>query len=523
MGLAETFADTFKHCSYVPHSNSHREYGVSRREPLISPRTTVTMSDAWMDELERQIWGDGDEWEGTIPWQQVVTLPRGLVLQGKASGWGKNVVEEELRQQLAAKYTNGTAKYYMTYQNMWRVYHQCPCGHIRCDACVIPSILEYRGTMLHKGLQLDEMFLQEEPMSLAQAKAWWAEKCLVTITTKAVTRIRKWSDFTFPFGRQIRGTVVKGEEMEALQAVFGTKYPDGVAKFRISGQSVVQQCPCGKTACDKHVFPSAIALKATFPLVLKLRKKNTHFGSAFRMLDPMLKQEAKTWFENIPLKWKVTVGQKIHLQMICRCKKAHDAVPCKVKLHNCNACHALFKRADMFKNMCQNCHHKELIDCPFCTKRVSRGHYDCKPLHDSHYQQEVTGIYPPFMRRKMGKQGICMDCGEVVSYNVYHRHQYRRHHGVAPGSGYSRDYKLHKCTYCNYTSYDISNVHTHEKSHVLLRQHTCRHKCGAVFSTHSAEVLHCKRRHEGRGLSSVSTTSKRVGNFLHTVEKKKKY
>ena len=296
----------------------------------------------------------------------------------------------------------------------------------------------------------------------------------------------------------------------------------GLPNFGFRVRLLCSSAPAARQSVTRMCFRPLLTYKQVFLSCLNSGKKNTHFGYTFRMLDPMTKQEVKSWSENIPLKWKVSVGKKIHMQMICKCGHPHDAVPCKVKLHNCSVCHALFKRADMFKNMCQNCHHKELIDCLFCLKRVSRGHYDCKPLHDSHYQQEVTGIYPPFMRMKMGKHGICMDCGEVVSYNVYHRHQYRRHHGVAPGSGYSRDYKIHKCTYCNYTSYDISNVHTHEKSHVILRQHACRHKCGAAFSTHSAEVLHCKRIHGGQGLTSVNTTCKRVGNFLHTVEKKKK-
>ena len=484
--------------------------------------------DSWMDDLERQLAEefarrDENEWEGIIAWDQVAALPRGLALQGKASGWDKDVVEQELRLQLGGTYPNGTAKYRLVYRDIWHVYHQCTCGQTNCDKCVIPSILEYQGNMLHEGLQLDELFLQEEPMSLAQARTWWAQRCLVKVSTSMVSILRKWSEFTFPFGRELRGTVVSGKEMESLQATFGAKYPDGVPKFRISELGVVQQCPCGKITCDKHIFPSTVEVRASFPLVLKLRKKNIHFGNKFRRMDPMTKDEAKTWFTNIPLKWEVTVGEKIHLQMLCKCGKAHDVVPCKVKLHNCAVCHAEFKRADMTGKLCQNCHHKEIIDCAFCKRRVPRGHYDCKPLHDSHYQQELTGIYPPFMRRKMGKMGICMDCGEVVHYNVYHRHQYRRHHGVAPGNGYSRDYKLHKCTYCTYTSYDISNVHTHEKSHVLLRQHPCRHGCGAAFSTHAAEVLHCKRTHKGKGLNSVTTRVKRVGDTLTSVQKKTKH
>ena len=485
-----------------------------------------------MDELERQIAEefarrDENEWEGTIAWDQVAALPRGLALQGKASGWDKDVVEEELRRQLGGTYANGTAKYRLVYLDIWQVSHQCPCGHTKCDECVIPSILEYQGNMLHKGVQLDELFLQEEPMSLAKAQAWWAQrtKYQVTISASAITllEVRKWSDFcTFPLGHRLRGNIAKGKELETLQVHFGAKYPSGMPKYRISEDSVQLQCPCGKVTCDTHIFPGNVVIESSFPLILKLRDKTIRFGDKFRRIDPMTKNEAKEWFGNIPLKWKVTVGEKIHLQMICKCKKAHDVVPCKVNMQKCIVCHADFKRADMFKKMCQDCHHKEIIDCAFCKRKVSRGHYDCKPLNDSHYQQALTGIYPPFMRRKMGKKGVCLDCGEVMSYNIYARHQYRRHHGVKPGNGYSREYKKHKCTYCNVTKYDIEQLHNHEKHHILLRQHPCRNNCGAAFATHAAEVVHCRRAHKGQGLNSVSTRVKRVGNTIEIVEKKQK-
>lgn len=432
-------------------------------------------------------------------------------------------------QQLDATFSNGISKYYLTYADRWYVHHQCPCGHTSCETCIIPSTAVYRGTM-HDKYNLEDMFLQEDPMPIAQAKTWWQQrtKRSVRITSNLVHvyTLRKWSEFcTFPYGRQLVGQVEEGMEIETLRVMFSDKYPNGVPKFRMTTQSVSRQCPCGLTTCSEHIFPGAISIHAAFPLVLKLRDKDTQFGHTFRMLDPMTKQEAISWFQNIPLKWQVEVEDDIHLRMICRCKHPKDIVPCSncIKLYNCIVCHAKFKRADMKDKMCQNCHHKEMIECPHCKRKVPRGHYDCKPLLDTHYQQEVTGIYPPFMRSKHGKKGICLDCGDIMSYNVYHRHQYRRHHGVAPGHGYSRDYKLHKCTYCEYTSYDIHNVHTHEKSHILVGQHPCRHNCGATFKHHSAEVLHCKRAHNGEGLSQTITLTKRVGDTLQQVIKKQKH
>lgn len=489
--------------------------------------------DDWVLELERELARDAEqaepaEWEGNIPWDQVVALPRGLTLQGKASGFGKDVVEEELRLQLGATYPDGTRKYYTTYAAGWSVYHQCPCGHIACQSCIIPSIVQYEGDMVHDEVSLEELFLQEDPMSLALAKEWWAQRThscniLITTTTITVHVMRKWSEFcSFPFRRHLPGKVARGKELETLQAAFPGTYPNGVHKFCISENSVAHQCPCGKTACDVHVFPATVAINASFPLVLKLRKKTVHFGNKFRMLEPMTVQETSEWFRNIPLKWQVQIGTEIHLRMLCKCKVATKTVPCVkcLKLRNCVLCHATFKPASMRENMCQNCHHKQLIDCPVCKKKVPRGHH-CKPLYNTHFAQELTGIYPPIMRSKLGNKGICMDCGEIVSYNVYHRHQYRRHHGVAPGQGYSREYTIHKCTYCNYTSYDISNVHTHEKSHLLVRQHPCRHGCGAHFTQHAAEVLHCQRKH-GMGVRAVTTVTKRVGDVLKNVSKKSK-
>lgn len=487
--------------------------------------------DDWILELERELARDErDEWEGSIPWDKVVALPRGLILQGKASGSDKDVVEEELRLRLAATYPDATQKYRMVYADGWHVYHQCPCGHIACHSCIIPSIAEYEGNMVHDDLSLEELFLQEDPMPLAQAKAWWVQRarsCHITITNSKISvhAMRKWSDFcSFPPGRHLRGKVAMGKELETLRTAFSDTYTSGVSKFCISENSVVHQCPCGKTACDLHMFPANVTIKASFPLVLKLRKKTIHFGNKFRTLAPMTTQEVADWFRNIPLKWQVDIGDDIRLRILCKCKRATETVPCAkcTKMHKCVACQANFKRTSMTNKMCHNCHHKQIIHCSICKKKVARGH-PCKPLCNTHFAQELTGIYPPIMRSKLSTKGVCMDCGEIVSYNIYHRHQYRRHHGVAPGQGYSRDYKLHTCTYCNYTSYDISNVHTHEKSHVLLRQHPCRHGCGAHFTQHAAEVLHCQRKHDGMGVHTVTTVTKRVGDILTNIPKKMKH
>lgn len=484
----------------------------------------------WEIALEREIhdlMSERDEWEGTIPWHRVVRLPRGLTLEGKASGFGKDVVEEELRRQLGGTYTNGTPKYHFQYDCSWQVQHQCPCGNVSCDKCIIPSRIKYKGDMMHDGIDLEVEFLQVDPLPIAQARTWWTQRAgscqiNINITSIEVTKIRKWSDFcTFPYGQKLYGYVDNGKEIATLQAHFSETYDNKVPKFRISDTKVERQCPCAKLTCNIHIFPHAIALHHTFPLVLKLRKKTVSFEDTFRKLEPMTKEEAAKWFKDIPIKWDVQVGDDIRLHILCTCGQPHDNVPCRVKMHNCVVCHEEFKRADMRRNMCQNCHHKEMIDCPHCKRRVPRGHYDCKPLHDSHFQQELTGIYPPIMRRKLGNKGVCLDCGDVISYTVYARHQYRHHHGVAPGSGYSREYKTHKCTYCNYTSYDISNKNNHEKSHLHVRQHPCRHECGAAFKQHAAEVLHCRKAHEGKGLQSVNYETKRVGDILKKNKKQK--
>ena len=163
----------------------------------------------WVDDILRQLDEDDslddsldDEWEGSIPWDQVVTLPRGLTLKGKASGLAKDVVEQELMQQLGATFSNGISKYYLTYADRWYVHHQCPCGHTSCETCIIPSTAVYRGTM-HDGHNLEDMFLQEDPMPIAQAKTWWEQR------TKRSVRITS---------RDAAGTSTISAPMESIGA-----------------------------------------------------------------------------------------------------------------------------------------------------------------------------------------------------------------------------------------------------------------------------------------------------------------
>ena len=189
----------------------------------------IMSDDEWIAELERQLAEefarrDENEWEGTIAWDQVAALPRGLALQGKASGWDKDVVEQELRLQLGGSYPNGTAKYRLEYRDIWHVYHQCPCGHTKCDNCVILHT-RVSGQHAPRGSSARRAVPPRRTHVSRTGTNMVGERCLVKVSTSMVSILRKWSEFTFPFGRELRGTVVSGKEMQTLQSSLWCQVP----------------------------------------------------------------------------------------------------------------------------------------------------------------------------------------------------------------------------------------------------------------------------------------------------------
>lgn len=72
-------------------------------------------------------------------------------------------------------------------------------------------------------------------------------------------------------------------------------------------------------------------------------------------------------------------------------------------------------------------------------------------------------------------------------------------------------------------TYDKSQLTVHLKSHIKAKQHVCRHNCGASFTTHTAEIIHCQSMHDGVGITKYpSMKTRHVGLHIVRVSKKAK-
>lgn len=401
----------------------------------------------------------------------------------------------------------------------------CPCGVTSCRYHVIPSNMHLKGPMDFEGQDLAALFLAEPVMTRAEARQWWSKYGLVCITKTTIVRTvyLNWRDVcTFPSGHELTGQVKQGEERDALERRFSGKYPNQSPKYRV-GESVVQLCPCGKTDCDIHVIPSTVEIDSNVPLALHLKKKVIHFEQTFRGLDSMVCSDIRDWFLGYPLKWDVEVTPKlVKLRMKCKCQNVFESIPCAdcalKETRECTGCHTRYAKRYVKKGLCGNCRRTQIIHCEHCNEKVPLAH-TCKPLKDMHFSYKTTGVYPPCMRQKGSKDVICPDCNKCMKQQIYHRHQYRVHSDLLPGD-YTRNYKWHKCPYCNYKNCDITNVREHLKIHLSIRQHECRYGCGASFTRPSAENLHCRLVHSAQD-ADVSSL-KRVGNELVSVAKKRK-
>ena len=404
----------------------------------------------------------------------------------------------------------------------------CPCGQTSCRYHVIPTEMHLKGPMDFKGQDLAALFFKEPVMLRTKAREWWSKYGLVCITQTDIIRTvyLNWRDTcTFPLGHEMTGQVKQGDEKKALEDHFSGTHANLLPKYRVGETDVVQLCPCGKTACDLHVIPSTVEIDSSVPLELHLKKKIIHFEKAFRALDAMDCGDIRDWFLGYPLKWDVEVTPRlVKLRMKCRCQNSFESTPCQdcaaKKNRQCTECHISFATRYVKKGLCGNCRRTKIIHCEHCNEMVPLAHA-CKPLQDMYFCYKLNGPYPPCIRQKGSTDVICPDCNTCMKYTIYHRHQYRVHSDLHPGTGgYSREYKWHSCPYCNYRNCDITNVREHLKLHLSIRQHECRHKCGAFFTRPSAENLHCRIVHSAED-TNVSSL-KRVGNELVSVVKKHK-
>lgn len=431
---------------------------------------------------------------------------------------------ETLVEKFGEKYENGTP----TYVVKDKVHRVCPCGLIKCKYHIVPTNMQLEGPMDYKGQDLSTLFFDQPVMSRSKTREWWKKYGLVCIGDTKITRTvyLNWSDIaTFPVGHELKGQVKQGTEEQVLRERFNKYYSCGTAKYRINGMNVVQQCPCGKVDCETHVIPSTVEIDSNVPLELHMKNKVIPFENTFRGLDAMVFTDVQDWFLSYPLKWDVKVTHKlVKLRMRCKCQKSFDVIPCQEcaqkEMRECKECHESYQKRYVKKGLCGNCRRTKKIHCEHCNETVPLAH-TCKPLTDMHFKLQLGGIYPPCIRQKDSHNVICPDCNKCMKYTIYHRHQYRVHSDLKKDTGgFTREYKQHKCPYCNYQNCDITNVREHLKIHLTIRQHECRYGCGASFTRPSAENLHCRIVHSHQDVSSSSL--KRVGNELVTVPKKRK-
>lgn len=460
------------------------------------------------------------EWEDSLPWVSICEFPKGFTMAGAPSEYEEQLAE--LRAKFGGVYENDEPHFKLMYSKTlerWRVLRLCPCGLSMCSTHVIPSEMDSVG-------ELGVAFAKEEVMTMQSARSWWeARGQLVVVTPTAVLPAQPWADVcTFPAGRELAGNVVIGQETIELQANFG----DHMLQATPQGTGLpllLQKCPCGTTSCDVHIFPATVNYKHSFPLEVhrfelqakingkrrKAKKVIVPVGDNFRLLNPMSFADAKQWWSNTGLHCSPIISSgNIEIQMICKCGIAFAQVPCAdcaaKALGKCK-CGAIVKKRKLNGGLCHDCVHKQVVECPHCKLKTTRGHRCRARMDNPHFSSRMNTTYPPLLRNKHDKKGICPDCQKIVSYNKYHVHQNRCHSGIKPGGGYSRDYKPHKCFYCNYSNYDIFTLTTHEKSHITILEYECRHKCGRRFATHAAELNHCKAKHGGASVSTPSLDS----------------
>lgn len=467
---------------------------------------------------------DSSEWVES--WSQVCETPVGHVMQGMVP----DTYEEqlcELEEHFSGRFANGVRKFRVLYNDVtWRVVRVCPCDKMSCSVHVISPDMD--------GLELADEFSREDVMSVDEAASWWHSRSQrVIVTPTGVHRAVLWSDVcVFPPGRELCGLVRLGAEDSVLREHFGD--------YEITAGVLHQLCPCGTSTCTSCIFPSSVVIEASFPLVLRyLKMDDVHatgkrkkaeevvnpVGESFRLLSPMTAASAKSWWDNVGFNCETTVSEgKITLLMVCRCGKASAVVPCahcaSVLMQRCSKCGDSVRKRSLERGLCQDCVHKEITLCDRCGLRTTRGHFCTQGLVNCHFSQRETMIYPPLRRHKGGSMGICLDCGTCQSYKGYHRHQYRKHSGVKPSPGFSREYALHKCYYCNFTHFDKSQVTVHQKRHISKRTFCCRHGCGESFTHHSAELKHCRSVHGGLNVFPVSSfTHVQQGGYI--VRKRK--
>lgn len=353
--------------------------------------------------------------------------------------------------------------------------------------------------------------------SLSAARAFWTDaEVSWEGLDDGVLSVRRRGDSAelceLPRGHERHVRVLEGSASSALNAAYPDVYENGVRKYRVDDTGVEQQCPCGKVECAEHVFPSTQSISSSFSLSVRKRKRSgANLESMFESLDCMTRAEALSWWDACDLKvrasWRESRGRDVlHLQLRCGCGKYHDVVPCDRQSRKgyraCVKCAREYPGRSLKDGLCQECFVRAEIDCAHCNKRVPRRH-DCVRLCDE-FVGMAGSIYPACRRSAGSNKVLCPDCQETMDYNVYHRHQYRRHCYLRPCRRYTRRYVWHKCEYCNYRTCDKSVLNTHMLTHMVRKQYACK-LCDKKFSSPCAEKTHRQRVH-----NTMSSRRRRV-------------
>ena len=358
-----------------------------------------------------------------------------------------------------------------------------------------------------------------------------------------IKRMLKWEDICkFPKGHELRGVVEQGQEMQSLQKHYKEKYviDKNGAKYEVK-----QRCPCGKTECETHIFPSQVQLEFSRTLAIvtppsrdadgnKVDKKITPIEPIFRKQHAMTHDEAKTFFEQFQLNWKIFITTlKITFWMLCKCGQAFEATPCNKcynKLHRkCHICDSIrrkrmLKKCHASKNctnctgICSDCKAAEISFCEHCNKDIRLDH-ECVSLVNQHWGLRKNPHYPRFVRQKFSKMGYCIDCKKVMHENAYPRHHYRAHNDLSPCDLYDREYKKHYCNYCFHYEYDTTKITNHMKMHSLKKTHICKAGCGMAFTHAASEIKHRRKMHNYVPLKLKH--HRRVGSRIVLREAKK--
>lgn len=439
-----------------------------------------------------------DGWEDE--WPDYVILPPGFKVSSLLPV--ENVLDplKYLRKHFfSQKYKNGNCKFKIMERidAMYLIQRLCPCGTLKCDTHV-------DGT--------DKM-----------------------------RPVRRWLDICkFPKGHELQTFVRQGQEMQTLQQRFNKeKYK--ISEITLDRYKVEQLCPCGKTECDKHVFPSKVELESSFtlathtiPTASQRKRKTTLIEPLFRKEHAMTFDQAKQFFDQFKLNWNVFVtALKITFWMVCRCGKAFEHTPCgaceKKNWAKCFLCgdtrkKRMLKKQHPSKNspgrICSDCKIAEISFCEFC-KKDARLDHECTKLQEQHIVFKKNSVRKDLSISKGAKVGICPYCKQTCAYRSWGRH-FKRCHGDLKSYGmYSHETEEYFCDYCDYSNYDKTNVKQHSKMHLLYNTHPCKLGCGMSFRHHPEEIIHRRKVH-GVKPPAPKRKHRRVGKKVVLMKRQKK-